>query len=126
MKRFVRDMSSIIPKGSNTKSAAADSEAETENTILKSFAHMASMSPAGAAAVIDRNAVTPTAMGQTMSAKQSKAMVDMVKSQSSVSHATKSDGSSGWLRRTFQQSDKEFEKQRLEFVEEIKKLASLR
>lgn len=127
VKRFVRDVNSMIPNGSPTKTANAAGGSEVENQIMKSFAHMASMSPEGAAAVIDKKAVTPAAMGQTMSAKQSKAMVEMVKSQASVSKLSKSSrGESGnWLRKTFA-SDKEYEKQRAEFVEEIKKLASLR
>lgn len=118
----MRDMSSLIPQGSPTKATGGENETDPENHILKSFAHMASMSPA---AIVDKRAVTPAAMGQTMSAKQSKAMVEMVKSQASIPTPSKSQGSSGWLRRTFH-SDKEYEKQRAEFVEEIKKLASLR
>jgi hypothetical protein len=95
---------------------------------MKSLALRASMGPEGAAPlIISKKAVTPTAMGETMGAKESKAMVEMVKVQASTRQAKPggSSSSAGWLSRTFK-SDKDYEKHRAEFVEEIKKLASLR
>lgn len=130
-----------LPKGASTKKADIEEggngtaatvpavEGPNAKAIQSFSARVSAAAPAVAA--ITKDAVTPTKMGNTMSAMQSKQMVDMIKEEAkgsksggSSSKKSKAGNSSGWT--SAFKTDKEYEKQKAEFVEEIKKLATLR
>ena len=70
----------------------------------------------------DAKAHTSFAMGQTMSAKASRAMVQQLKS----GHGGKQPKSGSFAKKMSTMKKKDYEKQKAEFVEEMKKLATLR